>query len=218
MSKGSSCASIEGCKYPECTTEIPEGDNKRMHFCKKHCQNGSPGSPGSSNFNVDCQYKHQENDFIKIAPWVSLGICVVLIVVLLFVCPTENTLEDIWKKGAECQVLLCCLGGFLLATIVLSVVLCVSDEGFHDNDLSSKLKEKGWRCFHSKGCGWCAKQLEALGSDLEGLAFEVSTDEGKNKMKEHNVNAGGYPHWKNIKTGEEKSGFQDKAALEKMVN
>lgn len=80
--------------------------------------------------------------------------------------------------------------------------------------LLDKLHEKGWQVHTRPGCGWCNKQTQEV-NGLRDHPINIDCDNRKNAVL--CAADPGYPHWKNILTGESYPGYKTPEQLEKLL-
>ncbi len=73
---------------------------------------------------------------------------------------------------------------------------------------AARLAAAGWVLYTLPGCGYCARQLEALG--VETYPAQVVCGRGRC------AGVGAYPTWKNTRTGEVRTGLQTAQQLGQM--
>ena len=104
---------------------------------------------------------------------------------------------------------------FAFALILLLCILIVWIAWGGGWTLADRLVSSGWELFTLPGCGACTTQLTILDSNMHYGASYVCG------LNPPGVREGmcpdAFPTWRNMKTGEVRTGVQDAAALKAMV-
>lgn len=108
----------------------------------------------------------------------------------------------------------------LIVTVIIVLIVVIAYIVMSTKKLAARLTKCGWVLYMMKGCTYCEKQMMLI----EGFKQYILYDsDGKylggytDKPLVSFLEAGGFPYWKNMKTGEIRSGMQDVAALEVMA-
>ncbi len=105
--------------------------------------------------------------------------------------------------------------------VVIVLIIVIIAYLVSERSLARKLEIRGWTVYLKDGCGWCHKQIGLIGGF--GRAIHCSkTGEiiggFTRKPAKSLADIKGFPFWHNTLTGEERTGFQDASALDKMAH
>lgn len=105
--------------------------------------------------------------------------------------------------------------GFIVVAIIIVVVLAATGHFKHKSNQSrfassgksplDKPHAAGWRVYTRPGCGWCDKQKKEC-PDLEQHPIHIDCGRPENAALCAPIQ--GFPHWQNIKTGENMPGYK----------
>ena len=117
------------------------------------------------------------------------------------------------------------IGVIIVVAIIIVVVLAATGQFKHKSNQSrfassgesllDKMYADGWRVHTRSGCGWCDKQKKDC-PDLKHHPIHIDCGRPENAASCAPIQ--GFPHWQNIKTGENMPGYKSLDQLEMMLS